>query len=65
MERAAEEDEDEDDAPGVGPVSLPPFAFRDAEVSIHRHRWVRVAYARCIMKVAAFLLGFNYLLLFV
>ncbi|XP_034240280.1 tyrosine-protein phosphatase non-receptor type 13-like [Thrips palmi] len=35
MERAAEEDED---SPGVGPVSLPPFAFRDADVSIHRHR---------------------------
>ncbi|KAK3909235.1 PDZ domain-containing protein 2 [Frankliniella fusca] len=39
MERAAEEDEEDDD---MGPVSLPPFAFRDADSvlpgHIHRHR---------------------------
>ncbi|XP_052122982.1 pro-interleukin-16-like isoform X2 [Frankliniella occidentalis] len=39
MERAAEEDEEDDD---MGPVSLPPFAFRDTDSvlpgHIHRHR---------------------------
>ncbi|KAJ1525823.1 hypothetical protein ONE63_009025 [Megalurothrips usitatus] len=42
MERAAEEDEDDEDAAGMGmgPVSLPPFAFRDADsvLGVHRHR---------------------------
>lgn len=35
MERAAEEDEDQDEDE-AGPVSLPPFAFRDSDNVRHR-----------------------------